>query len=141
MCASSRTLLAQEGVALEKGSLSDSEVPTILLAWPVAPVAGAGGGGGERGAPVPHLACTVRHRPQKRVYAGRKGEEVRAGSGVDRLDCWGPALLLPPLLKVGGGGVLCAGMVPGCDPFLQEERYSHHGRLNSEPRWLTANWC
>jgi hypothetical protein len=40
-------MLAQEGVALEKGSLSGSEVSTGLLAWPATPVAGEAGGGGE----------------------------------------------------------------------------------------------
>jgi hypothetical protein len=71
--------------------------------------------------------------------AGRKGKEVHACGGVDLLCCWVQALVLPPPLQVGG--VLCAGVVPGCDPFLQEERSAHHGGLNSEPRWLTANWC
>jgi hypothetical protein len=36
------------------------------------------------------------------------------------------------------GGVVCARMVPGCDPFLQEERYAHHGGLNSEQKMVNS---
>ncbi len=48
---------------------------------------------------------------------GEEGVEVQAGGGINCLVCWGPDLLLPPLPQVGGG-VLCAGVAPGCDPSL-----------------------
>jgi hypothetical protein len=54
--------------------------------------------------------------------AGRRGEEVRAGGGVDRLGCWCPALLLLPPPQVRGGGCCVAGWCQGAAP-----RYRRRG--------------
>jgi hypothetical protein len=40
--------------------------------------------------------------------AERRGEEIHAGGGVDRLGCWEPNLLVPPPPQVGVGAV-CRG--------------------------------
>jgi hypothetical protein len=80
------TLLAQEEAALEKGLLLGSDVKTSLLAQPATPVAGEAGWQGEKcPCPVPSL-----HGPSSTPGegdAGRRGEEVRAGGGIDCLAC------------------------------------------------------
>ncbi len=121
---------AQEGPTFEMGSLSGSEVPTDLYAPPATPVEGEAAWRGEWCSSTPSLHCPP-STPGK-GDGGRRGEEVRADGGVDRLICWGLALLLPPPPQVGGG-LLYAGGCQG-ESLLYWESGPHPANW-----WLAAN--